>query len=54
MGERIDEVEIQHFMKTPGIVKHQGFFIQVAEDRHELVIILHIPLVRNRIVNKLP
>jgi hypothetical protein len=54
MGERIDEVEIKDFMKTPGIVEHQGFFIQVAEDRYELVIILHIPLVRDGIVNILP
>jgi hypothetical protein len=38
-------------MEAPGIVEHQGFFIQVVEDRYELVIILHILLVRNGIVN---
>jgi hypothetical protein len=54
MGERVDEVEIEHFVKTPGIVEHQGFFIQVPEDRYELIIILHIPLVRDGIVNIFP
>jgi hypothetical protein len=54
MSKRVDEIEIKHFVKAPGIVEHQRFFIQVVEDRYELVIILHIPLVRDGIVNILP
>jgi hypothetical protein len=54
MGERVDEVEPELFVKTPGIVEHQRFFIQVLEDWYELIIILHTPLVRDGIVNILP
>jgi hypothetical protein len=41
MGQGVDEVEIENLVESSRVLEHQGFLIEIIEDREEFIIFRH-------------